>query len=883
MAKQKDSESTPIESTDPQGRENSYFPAALDELPEPSPAEARAVEIAVDSDVGRRIKEARSLGPSVRQQTQAEILNMVLVQRELGGNPFSVKRLPFSIMRDMSADPTIAFALYYIETPLINATFSFESPDAQLAAAVDEAFRPINSDFKTKSINRLRMGYQPMAKRWGLGQLGGSYRDRNSDNPDEDKPIWDSKNIEPLVFKTPLALPPENCLPSWDEYGNFNGFMYSYVPIPNPMMLGVAQTYGPQVIAGSPIPREYAMWLVNERSQNYGSLYGQPRLRRAYRYWWSFWFRWALADRSYENKADPAKLIYYPTQVPDALDAGNDQSEIAYSLQQKAISTGRNIRSGSVVAFPGDFMVNEEGKTTNTRQWEASYMEGGENFNLLEQGFSNLQIYMMRAMFLPEQAFIDATSAAQSSSQRYIAAQQGEIYQESQQLLSNEDDETVNKYMIPEFIAANFPEKIGTPCKKVTRKLRNPEFIKQLVTLLGQKNPENLGVDVRSLLEEEGIKTLSEAQQKLQEEKSKEKEENDKPPVMAPQKTEGIAGYNAGVEKTETGEHIYFQPGDQILLSTANEFISSLPKIPPYEDSSIRGHALQMRKLLKDRYKEQVESFADQIRARTILKLAQQGEAQEKPGLGRGAARIAASGAITGWLGVQAATFPVTSLHLKQILAKIVGTAGKKELKLANLDQSVYDPNRLEEWAEQYANDNLKLMDQTVQNELKEFLEDQLQINSHPDAVAQAIEDHFEELPETHTARAVRAQTRDAYNKGMLQAAVDAGIDQVLAHDASDGTNPRTDSKCVQRNGKIFTPHSALKETEHPNGTLYFSYLNTSNLSVIITNDIPNHLDLSDKMQAGYDVKSETLFIKPEAEDRETDFIMTLGERLRLR
>ena len=50
-----------------------------------------------------------------------------------------------------------------------------------------------------------------------------------------------------------------------------------------------------------------------------------------------------------------------------------------------------------------------------------------------------------------------------------------------------------------------------------------------------------------------------------------------------------------------------------------------------------------------------------------------------------------------------------------------------------------------------------------------------------------------------------------------------------------------------------------------------------------ITDDIPDHLELSDTMQAGYDAKTETLFIKPEAEDREADFIMTLGERLRLR
>jgi len=878
-----------------EGNRLTFNPLSIDEFPQGSPEEERELEINTDKGVAQRLREARAIGPSVRQQTQAEILNLVLLHRELGGNPFSVRRLPFSIMRDMAADPTIAFAFYYIETPLINASWSVNSEDAQLAAAVDSALRPINSDLIEKFCTSLQMGYQPMVKRFKLGKLGGVYRDKSSETPEKDLDIWPSNNVDALMWKTFLALPPENCLPRWNEQGNFNGFMYSPVPIPNPMMLGVAQTYGPQVLSGYPIPLEWSMWIVNERARNYGSLYGSPRSRRAYRFWWSFWYRWALADRSFENKADPAKIIYFPTEVAEALDANNAETETVYNLQQKAIQIGNSIRSGTTVAFPGDFMVGEDGKTLNTRKWDAKYMEGGENFSLLDQSFTTLKIMMIQACFLPEQAFVDATVAGQTSSQRYVAAQMGEIYQESQQLLSNQYDEYINKYMIPEFIAANFPDKINVPCKRATRAYgsQNSELVKQIITLLGQKNPEEIPVDMRELLRQNGIPLTTEAQQKhLEEKKKEEAKENAKPPVMAPTKKEGMAGENAGIEKTETGEHVYFQPGGEIYLGAeslsrhydAKSFFSSLPKIPPYEDAAVKTAALQMRKLLMDRYRNQLTSFANQIRNKTVLKLAEPEQVEpSKPGLGAGHAKIAAAGAVAAWLSDQSKSLPAVSLSIKEILSRIAGAAGRRELKLATLDPGVFNPSTLKDWVEKYAEENLSLMDHTTQDVFKDFLEKQLQENSHPDVVAQALEDHFAEMPMTYSTRAVRAQTRDAYNKGMLQAGIDAGIDQVIAHDASDGTNLNTDKRCINRNAKVYSLSDAMKEVtnSHPNCTLHFSYLTTSNLSVEITDDIPESLELSGNMQAGYDVNTETLYIKPEASISEQKFILALSEKLK--
>src|ERR1700747_179336 len=77
-----------------------------------SPDEARALEIAIDAGVSARLKQAKSIAPSVRQQAQAELINLTLAYERLG-NPFSQRRIPFSVLRDMTSDPMIYFAHHY--------------------------------------------------------------------------------------------------------------------------------------------------------------------------------------------------------------------------------------------------------------------------------------------------------------------------------------------------------------------------------------------------------------------------------------------------------------------------------------------------------------------------------------------------------------------------------------------------------------------------------------------------------------------------------------------------------------------------------------------------------------------------------------------------
>lgn len=869
------------------GGEGSPYPFGINDQPGPSPIQQREVDLKQEPQVAERLAKAKNIAPSARQQTQSEVLNLALLMNEIGSNPFSTRVISFQILRDMATDPTINFARWFLVNPLVKTERYVECEDAALAAAVDKAFRPMLFRLILGFSASLMYGYAPGVQNWRMGPLEAKYRDRHSDDPEKERDVWKSPNIAALMPDVPTVLAPENCIPKWDESGYFDGFMYSPVPIPNPMMLGIAETYGPSVMAGYPIEADRSIWYVNEQMESFGSIYGCPRQKRAYRMWWSKWFRWALFDRAFENTAEPTKVIYYPTEVPEGFDPNdpNPQTPQSFSLEQKAIQTGRAMRSGAVIALPGDFMDSNEGRTLPVRKWEAKYLEVQRNFTELSEGFTDLEVQILRAMLLPEQAFLDSNVTGQGSSQRYVATQMGEIYQESEELVNLEFDEYINKYFLPTFIAYNFPDKLNTPCawRSGTLGGQNDELVKQIVTVIGQKDPSSLGIDVKKLLQQQGLPMASQQQQDAMMEKEAKVSAAKGPPVMPPApKKAGSQGYNAGVERTETGETIYVRGPQVIHLSGDHEdFIKSLPDIPPYRAPSSRTALLALRKLFMSHYQAEVKGLAKAVREKGFVRIPL-GLPDESEGMGESLAKLAAQSFAATWLGkqlVDGVTFPAA---MATHMAKIALNAAAFELKRAHLDDDVVNQERIKEWAQKYAEECAQSIQNTIRDECATFLTEELQHKIDPKVIAHNLEEHFAETPMTHTERALRSQVREAYNRGMLFAAQDAGIDQVLAHDASDGTDRSTDNPCILRNGKTFSPEEAMQQYEHPNGTLYFTYLSTSNLRSVITNDIPEGLELDDDSPGVYDPGTEVFYLRPEFADEEAKWMLILGEALKL-
>lgn len=1085
------------------------------------------------------------------------------------------------------------FAMHNTKIPLMRADWRINCQDAQIAQAVDEALRPVNPRAQNQICGKLGYGYQPMCKRFKLGELRSTYRDATSDDPEKDRPVWTS-SVPPLLWDHPQALAPEHCLPRWNDQGEFDGFTYSLVPLPNPVQLGVTELYGYQTLPGYIVGPEFAVWPVNERDESFGcqppdapvltvnrgyvpigeldprvdrlasysghgegkcgkihrgarrrpngangyefekserpyegdllifetpsgkkiettpnhkftvrwnreaanrwavylmrrgddwrlgttslhtdggransgvgnrlqtehaddawvletygskrdallaeavwshsyhipdltflvagprsetamhqddldyfwknidsargarnllaerrldpafplcrrardrenlcqagwrnkwtiqacnmavlaglldlpidtgdtypewepfsvqctyysgsvvslevlphhhyisgdiitqnSIYGSPRTKRAYRYWWSYWYRWALADRIFETAADPVKIVYYPTDVDEGIDSNDPDPNqpTALSLQRRALELGASARQGATLAMPGDFMRDESsGRSSTVRKWAIQYLENKADFAALDRTFTQLDALKFRAMFLPEEAFVQPGQGQRSA--RNVATQLGELYQEAAELLAEENDVEINTHFIPQFVQANFPDRADTPCSKETIGFgqQDADTLKQIIQLVGQVKGEVLPVDIRELFRQMGLPLMSEVQQKKMEEEIAKEAAASQPPPGPPQRI-GMQGQNAMVEKTPQGLSRYVQLPDLVWsteLSThpSQRFLIDLPDVPAYKDPAVRSSMMKLRKLFLDRYQGQIDSFTGHLRGLTTLRLAQQTveqpptdqSSQQTPapqGLSPEAAAGVAATVVGSWVALQAAD--ETPNTVKGLLYAIALRAGKRELKVVNLHTDAIDPTALDKWAARRSQFVVGSVDSTLRGELTTFLSDQLQKETDPESVAKAAEDRFEETPKTHADRVVFAEALPAYNFGQLTALHDAGVAQVQAHDASDGRDELTDAECKQRDGEVMSVPEALAEAanEHPAGTLYFTALSTDDLQVLVVDSLPNNTD--ETLLASYDADHEQLFVLTSAtEEQRREFSLAIGGALAL-
>lgn len=1002
----------------------------------PSPAEEKALEEMGQKDIKQRLSMGVSAGPTTRQRTQSEILDLMLI-RWKQHEPFSVRYIPFEQLREMTTDLMLAFGWYFTMAPLIRADWSIESPDAQLAAAVDEAFRPISSATYLNYSNAMWYGHQPLIKRFKLGRLGSFYRDPHAEDPDKDIPVWTS-SADALLWKSPLAVNPSHCLPMWDENGSMVGFKFSNLPIPNYDLISAASAYGYEVIPGHVIDSDYAMWVTNEKELNFGSVFGSPRTKRAYRYWWSYWYRWTLADRMFESKVDPPKVVYFPTDFDEFIDSSSEDDRIS-KARETAMRLGESARSGATLALPADFVEGPDGKLMpGARKWAIEYLHSaGDHFADLDTSFAHLDTLKLRCVtadtivmstqtdgdkrisdlepgdlvwtfntrlqqfqpmpvkialctqhnqqifkvtlstddviratanhpfllsnmiwknldelmigdelhsifeweypvtitsitidavedvwdvaiddetgdcanfiasgsrvvlhnswMIPEQAFIEGRG---SSSSRNVAQQLGEVYQESQQLTIDDYDSYTSEHMIPQFIAANFPDKVGTPCRRVSRGLGvlDAQLRQVVLTLIGQVRGDVLPVDVRTLLAQAGIPLLNEDQMKAEIKNIADLAAISQP-ALGPPTAQGTQGYNAGVEQTPLG-HRYVQPPQRILLAESDGFMAELPDTPHYKGASSRSAIVRLRRLFLERYKDQYDSFASFIEGLPALHLADSQTQQNENGPVQSAsprgAKQAADSIIALWASQKAAGVvgaPAqavgeagsTAEKMGTLIGRLAFLGGESSLKGARLGADDFSADVLTPWVHQRVGTSLSSIDNTVSSELHDWLENQLQKNSDPHVVADAAREHFADFPATHADRVTRTEARDAFNHGSLSALNLAGVTQVQAHDASDGEDAHTDAECLARDGRIFSIQDAMKINEHPNGTLFFTPLSTDNLTLERVAELPEHLATHDRMVA-YDPGSETLYLSDSVdEEHERLYLKMLGQQLSYR
>ncbi len=804
-----------------------------------------SLDDATKKAIAREIS-GREASPSARHQSDA--YRYFQEQILESGTPYDVTRIPISVLKQMERDPMISFGLHFIRTPIMRARWYIQADDARVAAFVDQALRPILPSLIFQYSGAWNYGFKPIVKRFCYINPTWTYLDPlRSDDP---LPVWDNGRIDAITWKTFVPLPsdPSVVEPRWSAKGDFAGIDYNGGGLPGAFRFPLApdQTENEGV---KKIPLRKSLWFTNEKYTGAnGSIYGYPKVGYAFRPWWSSWFRWALYDRFFERKADPPYVVYFP--VGDDGDYVQMDSETVSTNKAIALSIAEAARSGGGIAMPGKTITGYEDRPTTIREWEIKELEVKGDMSHFVESFEYLDVMKLRALWVPEQAFLEGKGGTSS---RNVASEEIGVHKEGVANEADAFDEHINRYVIPDIVAANFPDYDGE-CLKITTGFSDADqkTLETILQLVGQGDPGEITqhVNIRDVVDQLGVPLISE--EIIRDREKKVQEQIDKlPPPIVPE-----AGGPAGV----TQEGFYIQAPSIITLADDSDFIAALPNTRHYSDKRVLAATRQLKTRWNQSYQDIYEDFAQHIKSNLKLD-----ESEEK-----------ADDIVNSW------KYPRNKLSAlltdtENIVKRVMARAGQLEIERHNLSADwKADNEAIAEYLEDRGAIYVKAVDETVRQELRVFLANALREGLSEDELISQVRQHFVDFPDWKSNRLVRSEIRDAYNFAQLSAGEQGGVKIVQAKDAQHG---ETDHECEEREGKFFKIGEALAETlrEHPNGSLEWIFTDRENLSI----DRKDELD--DNKLAYFDDESNTIFLSNKLpRQEEVEYLIQLGKNFTL-
>lgn len=818
------------------------------------------------------------------------------------GDPFDFSRIPVTKRTLMRYDPMISFGLHFSQVPLATAEWHVNArdkngPNAQVAAFMDSAWRKIHAAFVFQKTIDQSMGASPIVKRFMYSNPGGLYVDTQEADPAKQlKPAWDEGEVLPLNFKTFVALELTRCEPMFnDQTGEFAGINYTPPATTQTNPGFKAKRSQKNQKNTREIDIYHSLWTTNEKYQHYNSLWGYPRTGRAYPYWWSYWFRWAMSDRAFERFAVPPMLARHP--VGNTWDSDEQRNIPNWQI---AIQACEALRSNAIAAAPSTLQTaGLDGSGASQYAWNFEFVmpPSMESFRWMDESFNYLDVMKLRALFVPEQGFIEGEGGTSS---RNVATAMFEVFNRSQKLDWDDIVDHVERFVFPHLLIANFPEFVnnGGVCKIVGHgfKSNDMELLKQLIQLLGQADPNSLGIDIRTMLSREDIplKTPEEMERERQSITGR----PTAPPAVEPGRTTvGVvpvngttasgqfpAGSTNGGSVAEPASvtgfsfddngvaMVYIQPGEYITLSDDADFLTELPDSKHYKDKAMKALAAQLRRSWSGYLRMLYPAFARFVSTQEAWQFADEDEVPKR-GVSQAAARRAVKAIMDAWK-VDEDRLNRQAAGTRKILTRILKRSIALENQRLNM-RPEEEPSEAD--FEPFLNEQVsRLMaktHKTVRDEFSDFLVNEIRDGKDPRTAADNLAEHYAEFPGWKSNRIGRAETRDTFNAGNLLAAEALKIKYAKA---SDGE--QHDEDCKKRNGKLVTIKQAWKwlRDEHPNGTLAFDPIPRANFSIKYV----NKMDMADQL-AYFDDESSTAFILADApgEDIE-EFLSRLGTAL---
>lgn len=823
--------------------------------------------------------------PSTLQQVGASV-NWRQVQDQLG-DPFNNERIPLSRLKLMRRDAMLAFGMHFQKVPMVRAPYFMKCPNPQIAGFMDGALRPIMPSLIVQALQIYDFGFQAMAKRFQQAAPQGTYIDEASG---EELPVWDTTGgVQPITLKPFVPLPPEGVNPLWSNLGEFDGIEYKPPTGGAPSGVQTRKKSAGGSSGAVEIDVYHALWATNEKESVFGNIFGYPRLGYAFPYWWSYWFRWAIADRAFERKGDPATIVRHPS---GDIDLGNGETMPA---QEYALLMADRLRAGAGIALPSQPYTNFEDRPSQVREWDVEFLKGGIELDPFDKSFNYLDVQKLRSIFVPEQALIEGGGGTSS---RNVAAEMYEGLVEAQSLTMSMIVDMVNRFIIPHLMVVNFPQEFnqGIRCEMKTRGFasQDMEMLLQIVQLIGQQDAELLGVNVREALRQLNMPMLTQKQfddrlaQKAAEAAAAgpgavppgpDQSGVVPTPGRAPATAANTPGPNGNGNGSFTG-FTYVPSLDRIELANtlSADFLANLPATMHYEDKTIRSLTRGLWTMAREFYKSQYDGYAEYLDSlEEPLKLAIENDEEEGVELAvPDIIREIGRRTVANW------TVPVSQLddfvhRASDLIQKISTRAAEVTRKKTGIAASI-PADEIKAWVENHVTDVISSAIASTREELIDFTASTFEEGvEDPQEIAKRVRSHYTEFPIWKASRFAKTEARDSFNAGLLLVGQAEGF---AAAQAIDGQLGNTDADCEFRDGRIYTLDAALREREHPNGTLGWRLLREP-VELARVDELPESEDQIPGSVGFYDPEAKRIYIQKDVDpEDERTLLMAVGDEL---
>lgn len=789
----------------------------------------------------RRSALTRDQGPNEEQQSAGGYPYDLLV-KVLAGQPEDPTNISFQFRRQIRRDHMVSLGLHLIAMGLLKAQWYFECDSARVAAFADNLIRPIYGRLILTVLRYLWAGYSPAVKNFETINPNWTFREDGIS-----KKVWDTPNVDALVYRSITPLKPEHCRPDFAN-GQFSGIKYD-------------ERYGTGffIIDGQrkrKIDLTHSIWATHGLEGEDNNLYGFPRVAHVAPIHHMYWWIWSMIGRGFENTFDPGPVMRYPAdELAQAItdDEGNQISNV-----DTALKIGRRRRSGSTVALPSVSYTDFQDRPSGNKKWDIDYPKAETDFSAGIEWIGFLEALKLRAMWIPEQGVIDAPGGGNA---RNVAGEFSDLRDESQLVLMREiDEQIIENILVKPAIAMNFPNFEGTIKKRTIGLSKTEEdFVHQIFQLVGQADWRHFGIDVKKLAESRGYPMNDAAEQeRIEREMAAQVEGGTTPPVTPTQ------GRRALVTQTGFGEWEYHQLEAPIHLSEDGDFVAGLPKTPHFADSTVVAASRELRKYARNYYKAIYDDFARHVARQKSLTLSSDQFADEDERTERIIDRL-----ISSW---KPRTERITRFaeRARNALSKVFTRTAGLQLKNLGSQERIDASNKIAaDWLSERGARMIKDVEVTLRDELRDFLAREVRLGSSTDELASKIREEFSQWPEWKADRLARTETSTAFNFATLTAGKSAGIKQVQI---LDGQN---DEPCKKRNGKIVSIADALKEDlAHPNCTLGFRLLAAEGLEIV-------RAPTEDGLLARFDEESSVILFSPDiSSEDETKYLLAVGEAL---